>query len=224
MFQRRLRRHQKSQKSGKSLRIFKSYWQKRQWKTTWENKIPIFKGYKVHVFFLLRCLESTSHVINGTSIKHIRLQLTTHARTIQKNNDTQNFLVSPSLVGGWTNPSEKYYCSQIGWSPQVGVKIKTCLKPPPSSGFMFSVSATEKTKKTVAPILHGGTIRDPQLDSQLHGVMPINIAKSKKKLQTIPMLQHAATIWNHFPQNINKQKTWVCCLFPGQFFVFGGMS
>ena len=52
MFQRRLRRHQKSQKSGKSLRIFKSYWQKRQWKTKWENTNPIFKGYKVHdVFF-----------------------------------------------------------------------------------------------------------------------------------------------------------------------------
>ena len=32
------------------------------------------------------------------------------------------------LVGGWTNPSEKY-ASQIGSFPQVGVKIKICLKP-----------------------------------------------------------------------------------------------
>ena len=28
-----------------------------------------------------------------------------------------------SLVGGWTNPSEKYAC-QTGWFPQIGVKIK----------------------------------------------------------------------------------------------------
>jgi len=28
------------------------------------------------------------------------------------------------LVGGWTNPSEKYYCSQIGNLPQIGVNIK----------------------------------------------------------------------------------------------------
>ena len=34
------------------------------------------------------------------------------------------------LVGGWTNPSEKY-ARQIGSSCQVGVKIKKSLKPPP---------------------------------------------------------------------------------------------
>ena len=35
------------------------------------------------------------------------------------------------LVGGF-NPFEKYYCSQIGSFPQVGVSIKKCLKPPPT--------------------------------------------------------------------------------------------
>ena len=33
------------------------------------------------------------------------------------------------LVGGWTNPSEKY-ARQIGSFPQIGMK-KKCLKPPP---------------------------------------------------------------------------------------------
>ena len=33
------------------------------------------------------------------------------------------------LVGGWTNPIEKY-ARQIGSFAQVGVKIKKCLKPP----------------------------------------------------------------------------------------------
>ena len=35
-----------------------------------------------------------------------------------------------SLVGGWTNPSEKYE-RQIGSFPQVGVKIPKILKKPP---------------------------------------------------------------------------------------------
>ena len=35
------------------------------------------------------------------------------------------------LVGGWTNPSEKYD-RQIGNLPQIGMKIKKYLKPPPS--------------------------------------------------------------------------------------------
>ena len=34
------------------------------------------------------------------------------------------------LVGGWTNPYEKYAC-QIGSFPQVGVNIKNIMKPPP---------------------------------------------------------------------------------------------
>ena len=33
------------------------------------------------------------------------------------------------LVGGWTNPSEKYVC-QIGNLPQIGVKRKNMSKPP----------------------------------------------------------------------------------------------
>ena len=37
------------------------------------------------------------------------------------------------LVGGWTNPFEKY-ARQNGNLLQVGVKIKTFLKPPPSCG------------------------------------------------------------------------------------------
>ncbi len=42
------------------------------------------------------------------------------------------------LVGGWTNPSEKYVC-QIGSFCQVGEnKIKKCLKPSPSQSTSWS--------------------------------------------------------------------------------------
>ena len=46
------------------------------------------------------------------------------------------------LVGCWTNPSEKYD-RQIGSFPQVGVKIKKYLKPPPS-WFIFDYVLNEK--------------------------------------------------------------------------------
>ena len=36
----------------------------------------------------------------------------------------------PILIGGF-NPSEKYYSSQIGSFPQMGVNKKKYLKPPP---------------------------------------------------------------------------------------------
>ena len=39
------------------------------------------------------------------------------------------------LVGGWTNPSEKY-ARQIGSSPQVWGENKQYLKPPPSDSFV----------------------------------------------------------------------------------------
>ena len=40
-----------------------------------------------------------------------------------------------SLVGGWTNPSEKYATVKMGSSsPRIGVKIKKNELPPPSSG------------------------------------------------------------------------------------------
>ena len=38
-------------------------------------------------------------------------------------------LAKPLLVGGWTNPSEKY-ARQIGWFPQVGVKIPKNIRKP----------------------------------------------------------------------------------------------
>ena len=43
------------------------------------------------------------------------------------------------LVGGWTNPVEKYAC-QSGWFPQIfGLKIKNPLscRPPPTAGCVF---------------------------------------------------------------------------------------
>ena len=40
-------------------------------------------------------------------------------------------LIRLVLVGGF-NPFEKYYSSQIGSFPQIGVNIKKYLKPPPS--------------------------------------------------------------------------------------------
>ena len=39
-----------------------------------------------------------------------------------------------SLVGGWTNPSEKY---ESNWIISIGMKNKTCFKPPPSSVLQF---------------------------------------------------------------------------------------
>ena len=45
--------------------------------------------------------------------------------TIQKRKQEKNFQREKSQpVGGWTNPSEKYD-RQMGWFPQIGVKIKT---------------------------------------------------------------------------------------------------
>ena len=43
------------------------------------------------------------------------------------------------LVGGWTNPSEKYP-RQIGNLPQIGVKIEKTLKPPPRESMNISHS------------------------------------------------------------------------------------
>ena len=43
----------------------------------------------------------------------------------------KNFTPKKKLVGGWTNPFEKY-ARQIGSFPQVGANIKEYLKPPPS--------------------------------------------------------------------------------------------
>ena len=41
------------------------------------------------------------------------------------------------LVGGWTNPSEKY-ARQIGNLPQIGMKVKHIWNPPPSDGIPCS--------------------------------------------------------------------------------------
>ena len=41
-----------------------------------------------------------------------------------------------SLVGGF-NPFEKYYSSQIGNLPKIGIEIKTCLKPPTCSVLVY---------------------------------------------------------------------------------------
>ena len=43
------------------------------------------------------------------------------------------------LVGGWTNPFEKY-ASQIGSFPKVGMKIKKYLKPPPRFSCLVNLS------------------------------------------------------------------------------------
>ena len=54
-----------------------------------------------------------------------------------------------NLVGGWTNPSEKY-ARQIGNLPQVGVNINNYLKPPPRNDKCVLLYV-EHPKKTSPP-------------------------------------------------------------------------
>ena len=51
------------------------------------------------------------------------------------------------LVGGWTNPSEKY-ARQVGSFPQVG-KIKKCLKPPPRFLCCFTIYMKTSSQITI---------------------------------------------------------------------------
>ena len=60
------------------------------------------------------------------------------------------------LVGGWTNPFEKYDRQNWIISPGFGVKRKTCLKPPPQ--FIFIKERFKKNKSHLhlisAPDIH----------------------------------------------------------------------
>ena len=62
------------------------------------------------------------------------------------------------LVGGWTNPSEKY-ARQIENLPQIGVKIKKYLKPPPKRLSICWLTAFQATR--FEPSWQPGCIRGP---------------------------------------------------------------
>ncbi len=64
-----------------------------------------------------------------------------------RNNHWNNtcFEIHRLLVGGWTNPFEKLRKSNWIISPGIGVKIITCLKPPPSLYMAY------KPIKTITP-------------------------------------------------------------------------
>ena len=53
----------------------------------------------------------------------------------QRTKKEKTFIFQPPLVGGWTNPFWKIWTSNWIISPGIGVKIKKCLKPPPSPWF-----------------------------------------------------------------------------------------
>ena len=67
------------------------------------------------------------------------------------------FIFQPPLVGGWTNPFWKIWTSNWIISPGIGVKIKKCLKPPPSNlrnGYgMFKLNGKSPEKKTYGKAL-----------------------------------------------------------------------
>ena len=69
------------------------------------------------------------------------------------------------LVGGWTNPSEKY-ARQIGSFPQIGVKIKNIwnhhldntfalFDPPPNYGYLKDLWSSSELIRTEKHSLHG---------------------------------------------------------------------
>ena len=83
-----------------------------------------FKGKHLPYFFKRRTPEWVD-----ASIQLRKPNRLSH-RLSERSGETKEFSVI-FLVGGWTNPSEKY-ARQIGNLPQIGVKMKKCLKPPPS--------------------------------------------------------------------------------------------
>ena len=74
---------------------------------------------------------------HGFAATHPQTALSFHASAVpcstwHVGNVGKISLPKTNLLGGWTNPIEKY-ARQIGSFPQVRVKIKKYLKPPPSN-------------------------------------------------------------------------------------------
>ena len=65
------------------------------------------------------------------------------SKPIPNHNSDAKFILKniSTIAGGWTNPSEKHYISQIGSFPQIGMNIKKDLKPPSRYPLNISVWA-----------------------------------------------------------------------------------
>ena len=63
---------------------------------------------------------------------HLQLDPGAHLVTFPWKAGQPRIFLTPSLVGGWTNPFEKYYMSNWILSPGFGVNNKNYSKPPPA--------------------------------------------------------------------------------------------
>ena len=97
-----------------------------------------------------------------------------HGRTL--------WLINGGLVGGWTNPSEKYESKWVHL-PQIGMKIKKYLKPPPRGvpNYLHPLGAHPPSKRT--PLTQNCIISFGKHGPNCGGARPLELRSSNYHYQ-----------------------------------------